>query len=166
MGAGAAGAASVASIGLSAYGSVLKGQGEAAGDEYKAEQLARHAEVGKVKAEQTGAQMTEQLNQAMGGIVAVRAASHDDPTSPTGVAISDWAQFQGDRQKNITVDNILEQADQDTADAAYMRTAAKYALSGSYLSAAAGVAKGVGTTNWKNFGFGGSTPAASGGGGS
>lgn len=157
--AGAAGAASVASIGLSAYGSILKGQGEAAGDEYKAEALERHAQVGRVKAVQTDAGLTEQLNNTLGNIDVTRAAMHD-AASPTGAAIRDTAEYQGDRQKSITVDNILEQVDQDTSDAAYMRTAAKYALLGGDISAAAGGLKALGTTNWKNFGF----PAAVAGG--
>ena len=87
--AGGAGALSLAGIGLSAYSSVLKGQGEAAGAEYKAEALTRAARVGQVKAAQTGAQMTEHENMMLGNIDAVRAAAHDDPTSPTGTAIRD-----------------------------------------------------------------------------
>lgn len=135
-GPGAAGL-SIASAGLSAYSTVLKGEGTQAADEYQAQSLERAANVGKVKAAQTGAQMTEQLNNTLGRIDAVRAAAHDDPTSPTGAAIRDTAEYQGNRQKSITVDNILEQANQDTADAAYLRAAGKYALSTSEVGAAA-----------------------------
>lgn len=141
---GGAGILSIASAGLSAYGTVLKGQGEQAGDEYKAEALERHAEVGQVQAVQAGAQMTERLNTTLGNIDAIRSASHADPSSPTGAAIRDTAEYQGDRQKSITVDNILEQSAQDTADAAYLRSAGKYALQTSYISAGAGVLGGVG----------------------
>lgn len=134
---------SLASAGLSAYGTALKGQGENAADEYKAESLERSAEVGKTKAAQTNAQMSEQENSMLGNIDAVRAAAHADPTSPTGAAIRDTAEYQAGRQKSITVDNILEQADQDTADAAYLRSAGKYALMTSDIAAAAGVGKAL-----------------------
>jgi hypothetical protein len=137
--AGAAAGLSMASAGLSAYGTIEKGKGEQAADEYKAESLERAANFGRTKAAQTGAQYTEQLNNTLGNIDAIRAAAHADPSSPTGAAIRDTAEYQGDRQKSITVDNILEQADQDTADAAYLRSAGKYALMTSDISAAAGV---------------------------
>jgi hypothetical protein len=75
------------------------------------------------------------------------ASMHADPSSPTGAAIRDLAEFQGDRQKSITVDNILEQIDQDTSDAAYMRTASKYAVLGADIGAAAGVGQGLGKTD-------------------
>ena len=62
MGGAAAGGLSIASAGLSAYSTVLKGEGTQAADEYQAESLERAANVGKVKAAQTGAQMTESLD--------------------------------------------------------------------------------------------------------
>lgn len=143
-GAPVAAAASLAGVGLSAFSSYEKGVGEQSADEYKAQSLARAAEVGKVKAVQTSAQMTEKLNDTLGNIDAVRAAAHDDPTSPTGNAIRDLAEQRGIRAKTITVDNILEQVDQDTADAAYERSAGQYALLGGELSAGATVLGGLG----------------------
>jgi len=134
---------SLASAGLSAYGTILKGQGEQAADEYKAQSLERAAQVGTVKAAQTGAQLTERLNNTLGNIDAVRAAAHADPTSPTGAAIRDTAEYQGTREKTITVDNILEQTAQDESDAAYLRSAGKYALLTSDISAAAGIGKAL-----------------------
>jgi hypothetical protein len=136
--------ASIGAMGLSAYGSYEKGKGEQAADEYKAQSLERAAEVGRVKAAQTGAQMTEKLNQTLGNIDAVRAAAHDDPTSPTGAAIRDLTEARGERAKSITVDNILEQVDQDTADAAYMRTAGQYALLSGEVGAGGTVLGGIG----------------------
>lgn len=151
MGGAAAGGLSIASAGLSAYSTVLKGEGTQAADEYQAASLERAANVGKVKAEQTAGQMTEQLNNTLGRIDAVRAAAHADPTSPTGAAIRDTAEYQGGRQETITVDNILEQSNRDTADAAYLRAAGKYALQTSYVGAAAGFLGAAG----KSSAFGG-----------
>ena len=147
MGGAAAGGLSIASAGLSAYSTVLEGEGTQAADEYQAESLERAANVGKVKAAQTGAQMTESLNNTLGNIDAVRAAAHTDLSSPTGAAIYNTAEYQGNRQKTITVDNILEQANQDTSDAAYLRAAGSYALQTSEVGAAASflgtAAKGI-----------------------
>ena len=137
MGGAAAGGLSIASAGLSAYSTVLKGEGTPAADEYKAESLERAANVGRIKAVQTAGQMTEQLNNTLGRIDAMRAAGHDDITSPTGAAIRGTAEYQGMRQRDITVDNILEQANQDTADATYLRAAGAYALKTSEVGAAA-----------------------------
>jgi hypothetical protein len=161
MGTGAAAGLSLASAGLSAYGSIVKGQGEQAADEYKAQSLERAAESGKVKATQASGMYTENLNRTLGNIDAVRAAAHDDPTSPTGAAIRDTAEYQGERQKTITVDNILEQAERDAADAAYMRSAGKYALLSGKIGAGANILNALGMTDWTKFGFG-----KSGGGGS
>jgi hypothetical protein len=139
MGGAAAGAGglSIASAGLSAYSTVLKGEGTQAADEYQAESLTRAANVGTTKAAQTGAQLTQRLNNTLGNIDAVRAAMHTDPSSPTGAAIRDTAESYGDTQKAITVDNILEQSNQDTSDAAYLRAAGAYALQTSEVGAAA-----------------------------
>jgi hypothetical protein len=156
-------ALSIASAGLSAYGSFEKGKGQEAADEYKAQELQRQAEIGKIKATEVSGQMTEHLNQTLGNIDAIRAAAHDDPTSPTGAAVRDLAESQGIRQKNIGVTNILEQSAQDQADAAYMQRAGALAMQGGEISAGADVLKALGSTDWTKFGLGktpsgGSTP--------
>jgi hypothetical protein len=143
--AAAAAPLSIAGIGLSAFGALEKGAATQAADQYQAEKLERAAAIGRVQAAQTSAQMTEKLNNTLGNIDAVRAAAHDDPTSPTGAAIRDLTEDRGNRAKSITVDNILEQVDQDTADAAYERSAGQYALLGGGLGAGADIFKGLGS---------------------
>jgi hypothetical protein len=150
---------SLASAGLQAYGSFEKGRGQKAADEYKAQELQRQAEVGRIKATEVSGQMTEHLNQTLGNIDAIRMAAHDDPTSPTGAAVRDLAESQGIRQKNIAVTNILEQSAQDARDAIYMRSAGATALMGGELGAGADVLRSLGSTNWKTFGFGGAPNA-------
>src|SRR5450432_1314225 len=93
-----AGGNSLASIGLSAYATILQSQGVAAGDDYQAAKLEQAAQYGDLKAVQTGGQMTRQLNQTLGNIDAVRAAANADPNSPTGAAFRDNQESIGDTQ--------------------------------------------------------------------
>lgn len=140
---GSAGGSSILSIGLSAYSSVLKGQGEQASANMRADKLEQAAAYGKVQAAETGAQLTEQLNTTLGNIDAIRAAAGIDPTSPTTAAIQDKQSFVSDRQRSTTVNNILQQARQNEADATYMRSAGSFALKQGWLSAGIDVAKGL-----------------------
>ncbi len=139
----AAGAASLASVGLSAYATMLQSQGVATADNYQAAKLESAATYGELKAVQTGGQMTRQLNQTLGNIDAVRAAANTDPNSPTGQAFRDNQERLGTDQRTTTVDSILAQATQDRNDAAYYRSAASSALFAGEVSAAAGIAKGI-----------------------
>lgn len=142
-GASSAGGNSLASIGLSAYATILQSQGVASADEFQADKLDNAAKYGELKAVQTGGQMTRSLNTTLGNIDAVRAAANADPNSPTGQAVRDNQETIGTDQKTIAVDSILAQSRQDSADAAYYRDAASHALLTGGISAAAGVAKGL-----------------------
>lgn len=132
-------ALSIASAGFSAAGSIMKGQGTAAADEYQAQRLEKQAEIGRVKAAETSAAMGEQLNMALGNVAVTRAAMKTDPSSPTTAAILDHNARVGDRQISTTVSNINRQAAQDESDAEYMRYAGDQALTNGYLGAAAGL---------------------------
>jgi hypothetical protein len=142
-GGGGAGGTSLASIGLSAYSTLLSAQGTANADDYQAEKLQTAATYGDLKATQTGAQMTRNLNTTLGNIDAVRAAANTDPNSPTGAAFRDNQETIGTEQKTTTVDSILAQSNQDRNDAAYYQSAAGNALLSGGIGAAAGIAKGV-----------------------
>ena len=142
-GGSSAGGTSLASIGLSAYSTLLQSQGVATADDYQAAKLDNAAKYGELKAVQTGGQMTRSLNNTLGNIDAVRAAANTDPTSPTGIAFRDNQEAIGSDQRSITVNSILQQSRQDTADAAYYRSAAKDALFAGGIGAAAGVAGGL-----------------------
>jgi hypothetical protein len=131
----AAGGGSIASIGLQYYANTLKAdadtfraEGEANAATFQAQRLDVAAKYGELKASQTGAQMTRNLNTTLGNIDAIRAAAHTDPTSPTGVAVRENTAAIGNEQRNITVDNIKTQTDQQVSDAAYYRTASANAL--------------------------------------
>jgi hypothetical protein len=142
-GGSSAGGNSLASIGLSAYSTILQSQGVAAGDDFQAQKLDQAAKYGDLKAVQTGGQMTRQLNQTLGNIDAVRAAANADPNSPTGAAFRDNQKSIGTEQRGIAVSSIMAQANQDRNDAAYYRSAGKNALLAGYVGAAAGVFKGL-----------------------
>jgi hypothetical protein len=138
-----AGGNSLASIGLSAYSTILQSQGVAAADDFQAEKLESAAQYGELKAVQTGGQMTRSLNNTLGNIEAVRAAAKADPNSPTGAAVLDDQEKIGIDQRTITVDSILAQANQDKNDAAYYKSASSNALFAGKIGAAAGIAKGI-----------------------
>lgn len=140
---GAAAVASIASVGMSAYGDITKAQGTAAGDQFKAAELDRAAEYGELKAKQTSGQLTQNLTMTLGNIDAIRAAAHDDPTSPTGAAVRDYAERVGTNQKDIQVDSILQQSRQNEADAAYLRKASSAALLSGDIAAGGDILKGL-----------------------
>jgi hypothetical protein len=135
---------SIVGAGLSAYSDILSSQGTAAGDTYKAASLENAAQRGRVAAAQTGASETEKLAQTLANIDSVRAAAHDDPTSPTGAAIRDWNETLGLTKKSIDVDNIMAQSQQEDSDAAFLRSSAKTALLGGEISAGADILKAAG----------------------
>jgi hypothetical protein len=130
--------------GLQAYGDYEKGKGTQAADEFQAAELQRAAEYGDLKAVQTNAQLTRNINLTLGHIDAVRAAARADPTSPTGAAVRDYTEQVGTEQKGIQVGNILAQVKQQEADAAYLRYAGNQALLSGEIAAGADVLKGLG----------------------
>jgi hypothetical protein len=140
---GAASGLSLASTGFQAFGSVESGMGTQAADDYKGEQLQQAATYGELKATQTNSQLTQNLNMTLGNIDAVRAAGHTDPTSPTGAAVRNQIEGIGTEKKNIQVDSINAQAQEDEANAAYLRQAGSQALLGGVLGAGGDVLKGL-----------------------
>jgi hypothetical protein len=126
--AGAAGGMSLASTGFKMYGDYLTSRGTAAGDVFEAQMREQQAEYGQLKAVQSNAQLTRNLAISLAHIDAVRAASHTDPTSPTGAAVRGTIEERGIEAKDITVENILQQSRMDEASAAYLRSSASNAL--------------------------------------
>ena len=126
---GAAGAGlSLAATGFKMLGDYTSSRAEAGADIYKSELLEQQAEYGRLKATQTNAQMTRNLAISLSHLDAVRAAAHTDPTSPTGAAVRGEREMLGTEQKEITDENIMQQARMDEANAAYMRSQSSNAL--------------------------------------
>lgn len=137
-------AAAIGGLALDAGSSIVKGHGEAAGQEFMAARDRRAAEIGRLKADQTDVQLREELNTTLGNIDVMRAAANADPLSPTSLAVKDEERRISDRQRLIKVGSIRAQAAEDEASAAYRKTAAKYALFGGYVGGASKLAKGIG----------------------
>ena len=119
---------SLAATGFKVMGDYVTSRAEAGAEKYKSELLEQQAQYGELKATQTNAQMTQRLAVTLGHVDAVRAAAHTDPTSPTGAAVRGMREELGEEAKGITVENILQQARTDQANAAYMRSQASNAL--------------------------------------
>lgn len=154
MGAAApiAGAASIASIGLSAMSTIQKGEGEKAADDFKAARAEQAAEFGRLQAGLTDTTDRQHLNITLANIDAIRASGNIDPSSPTGFAIEDRSIERSDLQRTAKLVTLRSQAASDDASARYLRSAGDFALSNSYMQAAAGVAGGLA----KGFGPSGS----------
>jgi hypothetical protein len=138
-----AGAFGLAGTGFAMYADYLKSRGEKAADIFKAEELEQQAAYGRLKADQVNAQKTRNLAITLSHIDAVRAAAHTDPTSPTGAAVRGTVEERETEAKNITVENILQQARMDEANAAYMRSAGSNALLAGNFQMFADVAQGI-----------------------
>ena len=128
MGQAAAAGSSLAATGFKVLGDYVSSRAEAGADVYKSELLEQQATYGELKAKQTNAQMTRNLSITLGHVDAVRAAQHTDPTSPTGAAVRGEMEATGQMRKEITVENIMQQARMDEANAAYMRSQSSNAL--------------------------------------
>lgn len=138
-----AGGSSVASLGLAAAGTVMKGEGDKASADFRADQAEQAARFGREQAGLTDVTMRERLNTTLANIDVIRAAAHIDPTSPTTTAVENWQRTLSDRQRTTAVVSQKAQASSDEASATYLRKAGDFALTQSYLSAAAGVAGGT-----------------------
>jgi hypothetical protein len=139
----AASGLSLASMGFQAMGTIDQAEGTKAADDYKSEQLQQAATYGELKATQTNAQLTQNLSMTLGNIDAVRAAGHTDPSSPTGAAVRNTVENIADTKKNIQVDSISAQAQEDEANAAYLRSAGSEALLSGEIGAGAGILSSV-----------------------
>ena len=135
-------AASAGASIFQAAGSIVQGIGTSNADTYQAEEQEQAAQYGDLKAVQTNAALTRNLNQTLGNIDAVRAAQRTDPTSPTGAAVRNTVEATATSDKNIQVDSIMAQAEQDRANAAYLRSASSMALLSGGIGAFGDLLKG------------------------
>lgn len=143
MGSAAAGPASIASVGFSALGAIMKGEGEQSADEFKAARAERAAEYGRAQADLTDTTMREQLTTTLGNIDAIRAAANIDPTSPTTAVLREHNAMLSDRQRMAAVGSQRAQADEDVAGAQYLRQAGRFAFNMGLVGAGEKVASGL-----------------------
>ena len=127
----------------------MGGEGTQAADQYQAGVLTEKAQLGQAQSVETSANSVMRLNASLGNIDAVRAASGDSPTSPTGVALRSVTTANANQGKAIQVGNILSQNEMDTAGADYLNSAGSFALTQSIIG---GLAGGAGTLGQTKFG--------------
>ena len=133
---------SIGSTLMSAAGAGLSAFGTSKADKYQAAEQEQAAQYGELRATQTNAALTRNLNQTLGNIDAVRAAARTDPTSPTGAAVRNTVEATSTENKNIQVDSIMAQAEQDRANAAYLSSASSTALLSGGIGAVGDLLKG------------------------
>lgn len=129
---------------MTAVSSIMKGEGTQAADDMQATQLTQAAAFGETQAKLTDTTMRQNLTSTLGNIEAVRAAANVDPTSPTSVALMDQSTQRSDMQRMAAVGTIRTQDETDLASADYLKQAGNFAMTQSYISAAAGVAAAAG----------------------
>lgn len=151
MGAAAASAASVASLGLTVAGDIMGGSAKKSANDFQAARLEQAAEFGKTQAALTDATMRENLNNTLGTIQAVRAAAGVDPSSPTTSAMMNMNSQRAERQRMAAVGSINAQTAEQEASARYLREAGDFAVTQSYVKAGMDVASAVAKSP---FGFG------------
>lgn len=137
-------AAAIGGLGLDAGSKIYKGYGDQASQEFMARRDERAAELGRLRASQTDAQLREELNTTLANIDAVRAAGNIDPTSPTTAALKDRESFVSDRARNIKVASLRAQADEDEATSRYRREVGRSAVVGGWLGGLGSGLRGIG----------------------
>lgn len=118
-----------------AFSSIQSGQQQSEMDAFQAQKLANAAEYGQTAAAQTDMTMRQQLQQVLGTMAATRASANTEAGSPTGAAILERTQGQGDQQRGIQVGNALAQAGEDQSESAMYTTAANQTITDSFLNA-------------------------------
>ncbi len=148
-----AGVSAGAGLLASAASNVVNAEGTNAADQAQSQILAEQASMGQVAATETNANSIAQLTSTLGNIDTVRAAGHDNPASPTGMALRETTESNANQNRAINVGNILTQSELDTSESNYMKQAGQFALTQGWLGAGATAAKGIGATNFSTFGF-------------
>ena len=114
-----------ATLGIASAGMAALGTSNA--DTYGAEVASRDADIGKLKATQTNAQLTRNMSMTLANMDAVRAAAHDSD-SPTGAAVRNQVGDTLTSQKTTQVDSIGNQVLLDESKASYLKNASQMAL--------------------------------------
>lgn len=126
---------SLGATGLQIMGGLSDAEGKAAGyrqQQDKAQRLSRSA---KTAADETDAQLREELLVTLGNMNAIRSAAGQDSSSPTTLALEAEEIKQSDRQRRIKTGNLQAQAAQYDRDALYFGYAGSSALGTGYLNA-------------------------------
>lgn len=121
-------ALTVASAGLQTAGGIAQAQGTSAGLAAQEAKAARLAYNTKTAAMQTDAKLRNDLQETLGNIAVITAASGVDPSSPTRIAYAARETEIADRARRTQVRNLRTQAAQYADDAEFYGSAAENAL--------------------------------------
>jgi hypothetical protein len=135
---------SMASAGFGAMGEYEKGRGDSEAAKFEANRARTAAAFGRVRADQTDAQLREELATTLANIDAVRSAQNVSLDSPTGLAIKDEEVRIGDRERMNRVGSLQLQAKEDDRAALYKDRVAADAMRSGRLRAMGKIASGVG----------------------
>lgn len=134
----------LAGTGLQVGSSLMKARGQADAYKFQEAQAQRKAYAARTAADQTDAQLRDELDVTLGNIFAIRAASNASIDSPTSQALIDKNVERSDRQRMIKVGNLLNQANADDSAARYYSSAADQAMTTGWLNAGSSLIKGLG----------------------
>ena len=129
---------------MGAMGSMMGAQAQAKGDEFQAKQNEEQYFQGMIKSFQTDTNMTNHLTATISNIEAVRAASGASINSPSGSAIQNRVEGQGNQDIAIDVSNMQQEASKHLDAMNYYNDAAQSALQAGGIAAAGAIAGGMG----------------------
>lgn len=120
---------------LSGISTLVGAVGAFAGQRHQADQAETQAKVGRIQADQIDAAYRDELRSTINNIQAIRASSGAGADSPTALAIQQNERTISDRNRIRDVANRRIQANQDEADADYLRSSAAISLFGGTVKA-------------------------------
>lgn len=127
-----------ASLAIGGLVGLVRGVGAYQGTRYEAEKAKRAGDIAKVQADQVDAQYREDLNATISNIRAIRASVGMDPDSPSARAYVAEEERVSSRERRIRAGGLRMQAEQDYADAKFLRRSAKWSLLGGIAGGLAG----------------------------
>jgi hypothetical protein len=136
---------SLASLGFEEKGIQLEAEGRSAAATFEADRAQRAAETGRVQADQTDAQLREQLRTTLANIDVTRVAANTSLDSPTTIALQSEEQRIANRERQNRIYSIQAQASEDELAAQYKRKVAQDALTAGRIKQGAALFKGIGS---------------------
>ncbi len=115
---------------MSLGGTLFSGLGASAAEEAQAVRDKEASIVAYTQADQTDAQLREELEGALANIKAIRASTGVGASSPTGIAIKKEEERVSDRGRNIRVSNLKAQGRRSEQDSKFHRKNASRVLLG------------------------------------
>ena len=120
---------------MAAGGAALNAVGEYSAGTYKAHQAEENAKIGRIKATQIDTSYREELSSTIANIRSIRASTGAGAYSPTTIAIEQSQRKISDRNRTRDVANQRIQANQDSADAKFLKKSSLFGLGSGLVGA-------------------------------